>query len=130
MQFISHLDFLRLVIKAVKKAHIDVAYSLGFNPTPKISLGVALPLFVKSRGEIMDIELYENMEPVDLIEKMNKFLHDGCRIIDAKRMPEKHDAIEIEARWASYEALSLKKNLKKNDIESIIKHVLEQTKKA
>ena len=126
LQFISHLDFLRLIIKAIKKAHIDVAYSLGFNPSPKLSLGVALPLFVKSKGEIMDIELYENIQPADLMKKMNEFLHEGCRIIDAKRMPDKHEAIEIEARWASYEAVLLKKNLKKNDVEGIINHVLSQ----
>ena len=127
LQFISHLDFLKLVIKAIKKAHVDIAYSLGFNPAPKLSLGVALPLFVKSIGEVMDIELYENMPPNDLTKKLNEFLHDGCRITDAKRMPDKHAAIEIDARWASYEAVLLKKNLKKNEIECIINHVLEQS---
>lgn len=127
LQFISHLDFLKLVIKAIKKAHIDVAYSLGFNPSPKLSLGVALPLFVKSVGEVMDIELYENTEPEILKNKLNEFLHEGCRVVAAKRMPDRHEAIEVEAHWATYEAKLLKKNLKKNEIESIIKHVLDQS---
>ena len=47
LKYISHLDFLKLMIKAVKKAKIDVAYSLGFNPSPKLSLGIALPLFIE-----------------------------------------------------------------------------------
>ncbi len=124
LKYISHLDFLRLMIKSVKKSGVDVAYSLGFNPSPKLSLGVALPLFAESIGEVMDIELYENLEPNILMEKLNDFLHADCRIIAAKRMPERHDAIEVEARWASYEAVFTKKDLKKNEIEGIIKNVL------
>ena len=126
LKYISHLDFLKLMIKAVKKARIDVAYSLGFNPSPKLSLGVALPLFVESTGELMDIELYEDMPTEELMKKMNEFLHDGCRILQAKKMPEKHEAIEIDARWACYEATPVKKDLKKNEIEVIINNVLTQ----
>ena len=74
-KYISHLDFLKLMIKTIKKANINVAYSLGFNPSPKLSLGVALPLFAQSRGELMDIELYEDMNPDELISKMNNYLH-------------------------------------------------------
>ena len=125
LKYISHLDFLKLVIKAVKKAKIDVAYSLGFNPSPKLSLGVALPLFVESDGELMDIELYKNMNTEDLSNKLNQSLHEYCRVIKCKKMPEKHEAIEMEARWASYSATLTKKSLKKNEIEDIIKSVLE-----
>jgi len=124
LKYISHLDFLKLVIKAIKKAKIDIAYSMGFNPAPKLSLGVALPLFVSSIGEVIDIELYEDISPNDLMNKMNRVLHDGCTILKAKKMPDKHETIEIEARWASYEATISKKYLKKNEIEDIIKSVL------
>ena len=103
-----------------------MAYSLGFNPSPKLSLGVALPLFVRSKGEIMDIELYEDISPDDLMKKLNDSLHADCRILQAKKMPDKHEAIEIEARWASYSATLPKKYLKKNEIDDIIKSVLEK----
>ncbi len=126
LKYISHLDFLKLVIKAIKKAKIDVAYSLGFNPAPKLSLGVALPLFVRSTGEIMDIELYKNMSCDELSEKLNKFLHPDCRVLSAKKMPDKHESIENETYWARYEAIQTKKDLKKNEIEDIIKSVLAQ----
>ena len=124
LKYISHLDFLKLMIKAIKKSGIDVAYSLGFNPAPKLSLGVALPLFVSSVGEVMDIELYENISCEDLIVKLNNSLHENCRILKAKRMPDKHETVEMEARWATYEAVLQNKDLKKNQIEDIIKGVL------
>ena len=73
----------------------------------------------------MDIELYENMDTEDLMKKLNTFLHEDCRAIKVKKMPEKHEAIEMEARWASYCATLAKKCLKKNEIEDIIKSVLE-----
>ena len=124
LKYISHLDFLRLVIKAVKKAKIDVAYSLGFNPSPKLSLGVALPIFLESEGEIMDIELYEDIAPEILMQKLNSFLHKDSCVLKAIKMPKKHDAIEIKTRWACYEAVPLKKDLKKNEITGIIENVL------
>lgn len=126
LKYISHLDFLKLMIKTIKKANINVAYSLGFNPSPKLSLGVALPLFAQSRGELMDIELYEDMEPNDLIEKMNKYLHNGCQILSAKKLVTKTEAIEVEAHWARYEATLIKKDLKKNEIADIINSVLSK----
>ena len=124
LKYISHLDFLRLMIKTIKKSKIDVAYSLGFNPSPKLSLGVALPLFIESDAELMDLELYENIEPEVLSKKLNNFLHEGCQILEAKKMPDKHEAIEIEACWACYVASPVKKSLKKNEIEVIIDSVL------
>ena len=126
LKYISHLDFLKLITKAIKKANIKVAYSLGFNPSPKISLGLALPLFVESQGELMDIELYENLVPEILQQKLNKFLHKDARIIKCTKLPDNQKSVETEAYWAYYEALPVKKHLKKNEIEVIINNVLEQ----
>lgn len=126
LKYISHLDFLKLMIKSIKRANIDVAYSLGFNPSPKLSLGVALPLFVSSEGEIMDLELYTDIDEDILKENLNKYLHEGCRILKVKKMPDKHDAIELEARWGVYEATLLKKDLKKIEIKDIINSVLSK----
>ena len=40
---------------------------MGFNPTMKVSMGVALPLFVESEGELIDIELLEDT-PIEVIK--------------------------------------------------------------
>ena len=35
-----------------------MVFTLGFNPTMKVSMGIALPLFAESEGELVDIEIY------------------------------------------------------------------------
>ncbi|MCQ2958438.1 MAG: DUF2344 domain-containing protein [Candidatus Gastranaerophilales bacterium] len=83
-------------------------------------------MFVESIGEIMDIELYEDMNPDALMNKLNEFLHADCRVLTAINMPDKHEAIEIECKWARYEGTLSKKYLKKNEINDIIKSVLDE----
>ena len=62
------------------------------------------------------------------MQKINEHLHEDSRILKAIKMPDKHEAIEIEARWACYEAVPLKKDLKKNEITGIIENVLAREK--
>ena len=42
IKYISHLDMMRLLQRALRRAEIPVAYSGGFNPQPRLS--IALPL--------------------------------------------------------------------------------------
>ncbi|NLY60794.1 MAG: DUF2344 domain-containing protein, partial [Clostridiales bacterium] len=42
VKYISHLDFMRAVQRALRRAEIPVAYSKGFNPHPRLSFASAL----------------------------------------------------------------------------------------
>ncbi|MDD3593597.1 MAG: TIGR03960 family B12-binding radical SAM protein [Candidatus Gastranaerophilales bacterium] len=125
LKFISHLDFLGIIYKAVKMADLRVAYSLGFNPTPKISLAVALPLFLEGEAELADIELYEDITPEELVRRINLVLHKDSRVLKAQKLDKSSDSIDKTVHWAEYEAFVPKKNnLIKNDLEGKINHVL------
>ena len=52
MIFISHLDLQRLLQRAFRRAKINLSYSEGFNPHPKMSYGNALALGVESQGAL------------------------------------------------------------------------------
>ena len=83
VKYVSHLDFVRVFGRAIRRAHIPVAYSEGFNPHPL--LGFALPLSVgyTSECEIIEITLSEEMAPEELKERLNDVLPDGIRILSA-----------------------------------------------
>lgn len=59
LRYFSHLDWQNTFHKALARSGLNVAYSQGFNPTMKISMGIALPLFLQSECELVDIELNE-----------------------------------------------------------------------
>src|SRR5208283_1813745 len=48
LRFVGHLDLLNLLIRAARRAGLELSYSQGFNPAPKLSLACALPIFQES----------------------------------------------------------------------------------
>src|SRR5574337_1790772 len=67
LRFLSHLEVMRALGRALRRAGIAVAYSQGFNPQPKLSLALALPVGVEGRQELGDIELRAAMVPEELV---------------------------------------------------------------
>jgi radical SAM family uncharacterized protein/radical SAM-linked protein len=59
MALVSHLDMLRLLDRAVRRAALPISFTGGFHPGPRISPANALSLGVTSTGEIVDFELTE-----------------------------------------------------------------------
>ena len=47
-KYVSHLDLVRLFTRAFKRAELPLAYSEGFNPHPKMSIGLPLSVGVTS----------------------------------------------------------------------------------
>ena len=82
-KYVSHLDFVRMFGRAIRRAHIPIAYSEGFNPHP--ILGFALPLSVgyTSECEILELTLSEAMEADLVMDKLNAVLPQGVKITAA-----------------------------------------------
>jgi len=53
LRFLSHAETLRLLQRACVRAGIDVRYSQGFNPRPKLSLPLPRPVGVESDDEVL-----------------------------------------------------------------------------
>ncbi|MGV0024137.1 TIGR03960 family B12-binding radical SAM protein [Phormidesmis priestleyi] len=63
MALVSHLDLMRLLDRAIRRASIPITFTGGFHPSPRIIPANALPLGTTSSGEIVDFELTEAIEP-------------------------------------------------------------------
>jgi radical SAM-linked protein len=102
MKFISHLDLLRLMERALRRADVKLAFSQGFNPHPKISFATAVPIGLSSEGEYMDIELDESVEINDFIDRLNRQLPQGIKVISAKSIEMKAPAVMAIIDASSY----------------------------
>lgn len=58
-RYIAHLDLARLFQRAFRRAAVEIAYSEGFNPHPKISFGAPLPVGMEGEREYVDVDLKE-----------------------------------------------------------------------
>ena len=83
VRFISQLDMLRTIHRALRRADIPVAYSEGFNPQPRVSFGFALSVGLVSFGEYMDIHLKSEITADEFVSRMNIVMPQGMKIASA-----------------------------------------------
>jgi len=83
IRFISHLDTMRALKRALRRATLPVAYSEGFNPRPKMSMGPALPLGHESVCELADITLTRELPPAVLHQRLEAAMPDGLTLLEA-----------------------------------------------
>lgn len=99
-KYVSHLDLIRLFSRSFKRAHIPLTYSEGFNPHPKMAIGLPLSVGVTSECEYLDAETERPLSVQD-IEKLNQKLPRGLHINGAaERVPGMKKLADI--RYAEY----------------------------
>ncbi|MBZ0169552.1 radical SAM protein [Candidatus Methylomirabilis lanthanidiphila] len=102
LRFLSHLEVMRALGRALRRAGIAVAYSQGFNPQPKLSLALALPVGVEGRQELGDIELRAAMAPEELAARVNRSLVDGLQLLRAWEVPLTAPSLTALVREVAY----------------------------
>ena len=127
LKYISHLDWQKLIYSAVRKAGLKINFSQGFNPSPKFSLAVALPLFTEGVAECADIEMQENISSEEIKEKLNTFLPESSKIQEIVNISKDKISIEKAVYWAEYSALPVDlEKIEKINLKSIVKNALLQ----
>lgn len=89
LRFISHLDLQTLFVRAVRRAGMQMVYSQGFNPHPKLSFAGPLPLFMESEGDVADIELAHTVSADEFKSRLNLQLPPEVRITEVVSVSEK-----------------------------------------
>ena len=102
MIFISHLDLQRLLQRAFRRAKINLSYSEGFNPHPKMSYGNALALGVESKGEYVDIEIEDDIEVKEFLERINEQLPDGIKFVKGQEIDPKTPSLSSIIVYGEY----------------------------
>jgi radical SAM-linked protein len=80
MRFIGHLDMMRVWERTFRRAQLPMAYSQGFNPHPRINLGLALPLGYISHCELLDIWLTEDIQSEVFRQRVRNRLPPGIEL--------------------------------------------------
>ena len=107
IKYISHLNLAQVFTRTLRRADIPVVKSEGFNPRFRISFGPPLPLGISSTSEYLDIRLKEEIKTEDLVEKLNRVLPQGLKILRAKIIPSSTGSLFKIIDKASY-IISLK----------------------
>ena len=123
LRYFSHLDWQNTFHKVLLRSGLNMVYSLGFNPTMKVSMGIALPLFAESEGELVDIEIYDNLSSQEIMDLINPNLPQGAKILEVKQIERNETAVDIAAQWAEYRITPYCKSNDNYDFEVFKKDV-------
>lgn len=92
--FLGHLEILQVIFRTLRRAKVTTNYSQGFNPSPKISFGPALPVGTESLAEffIMDLPTPLN-NPASIMERLNAKIAPGLKVtkidLHSGKIPQK-----------------------------------------
>ena len=87
-KYISHRDLMRAFDFALRRARIPVAYSLGFNPRPRMSFGSAIGVGVTSDDELIVLELALPLDASDIKGMLNSQLPVGLEVLAVEDVPD------------------------------------------
>ncbi|HET6373381.1 MAG TPA: TIGR03960 family B12-binding radical SAM protein [Candidatus Polarisedimenticolia bacterium] len=80
MKFLSHLDLVRTMSRALRRAGVSLKYSQGFNPRPLLSFSPALAVGIESDEEYLDFHSGAPL-PASIVERLNEVLPTGLAFI-------------------------------------------------
>jgi len=121
--FLSHLDLMRAMERALRRAAVPAAYSEGFNPRMRLSFGPALPVGTASVDEYCDVELQRPVVIAEVLETLNRQLPAGVEVKAARLLDERRRSLDAAICLASYE-LVIEGSVQINALEEAMERVL------
>ncbi len=82
-RFISHLDLVRTMTRAVRRAAIPLWYTEGFNRHPYLTFAAPLSLGYEGVAETMDLRLEEDMPMEELTARLNAVMPEGLSVVSS-----------------------------------------------
>ena len=91
MIYISHLDLIRVFLRALRMAGLRPEYSNGFNPHPKMGFALPLSLGYHSIADYIEFETLAEFDENNAIQIINSKLPADIRITAFGKKPEKYN---------------------------------------
>ncbi|MGA8752499.1 TIGR03936 family radical SAM-associated protein, partial [Candidatus Deferrimicrobium sp.] len=86
-RYLSGLEIQSLWGRVIRRAGLPLAYSQGFNPSPKLSLSPALAVGAESDVEFLEAEFTLPVPAADVPVKLSPHLPPGIRVTGASGVP-------------------------------------------
>lgn len=112
--YISHLDLVRTMTRAIIRARIPVKYTEGYNPIPKLVFSTPLSIGCASVCEYLDIKIDREMSCEQIMQSLSSQFPDDMKVLAVYEPSSKfNDAVysgyRIEIYDSSVDALSVEK---------------------
>ncbi len=82
LMYISHLDLSRTMQRIIVRSGVDIWYSEGFNPQPRIVFAMPLSVGMESTCELMDFKINAYMPAEEIKERISKNFPEEMKVLD------------------------------------------------
>ncbi len=100
-KFISHLDTVRCITRAMKRACVPIWFTEGFNPHAFLTFAMPLSLGFESLCETVDFRLIEEVDLNELAERINNALPVDITVKEIYV----YETSPNDIRWAEYKII-------------------------
>ena len=100
-KFISHLDTVRCITRAMKRAEVPIWFTEGFNPHAFLTFAMPLSLGFESLCETVDFRLTKEVDLNELKERLNNALPVDMTVKEIYV----YNASPNDIRWAEYKII-------------------------
>ena len=100
-RYLSHLDMIRALYKAFRRAELPVAFSEGYHPHIKVSFGQPLPLGYTSDAEYFDLQLTQPFREEYMI-RQSQAMPPGLSILGYKPFFASTSSLSKQLNLARY----------------------------
>jgi radical SAM-linked protein len=103
LRFLGHLDVVRTMKRAIRRAGLPVAYSQGFSPSPQMSFASALPLGTAGESEVCAIRLERVIDARELYDALAAQLPADLGLVDVRVIEHGKRKLYEDLKFAEYE---------------------------
>ena len=121
-KYFGHLELANIFLRALRRSGIQLKYSEGFHPMPRISFDDPLPTGMESLNEFLYLTVPGNIKPETIITLLNKQLPKGlsvkgCQIVASRSdiRHEKSAAYLVELKDGCFDKQKLSAFIKSSD---------------
>ena len=131
VKYISHLDFIRMFHRTVRRAGLLMKFSEGFNPHPVMTVAMPLSVGITSDSEYMKIGFAKDYSQTEIKDRINAAFPKGFEVIAVTKTEGKmHDFSKLDR--AVYEVEIEASGIENFDAEKFLKNrelvVMKKTK--
>ncbi len=119
LRFLSHAETVRVFQRACVRAGIEIQYSQGFNPRPKLSLPLPRPVGVASDDEMLCLRVYKSTSP-QVHKSISAQVPEGCELLSVNVVRANTSFQPCSATYV----LTVRKEYLNEELKATIKRLL------
>ena len=126
LRYTSALDVQKIWERSFRRADVDLIYTQGFHPHPKMQIALPLPLGYISSAEILDIWIEDSQDPNLIKKSLTKYLPKGIHIKKILPIDNSEKPLVNRIESANYFVELLNKKMQFDQIQEKISLLFEK----